>query len=186
VQLDTLRNQINPHFLFNSFNALINAIHQDKESAIDYVEKLSDYYRQILENQNKQIITLEEEIALVENYLYLQKQRFGNNLICEVSIDPKFWNSVIPPMTLQLLAENAVKHNSISKSTPLKLNIITNANQLIVKNTKSPKISPEKSAGVGLNNIKSRYLLLFEKNIEVEDTDQLFIVTLPLISNDKQ
>ncbi|MFN6378048.1 MAG: two-component regulator propeller domain-containing protein [Flavobacteriales bacterium] len=186
VQLDTLRNQINPHFLFNSFNALINAIHQDKESAIDYVEKLSDYYRQILENQNKQIITLEEEIALVENYLYLQKQRFGNNLKCEVSIDSNFWNSVIPPMTLQLLAENAVKHNSISQSTPLKIAIIIQDGGLIVKNTKSPKISPEKSTGVGLNNIRSRYQLLFQKSITVEDTHNFFVVTLPLIINDKQ
>ncbi len=186
VQLDTLRNQINPHFLFNSFNALINTIHQDKEMAIDYVEKLSDYYRQILENQNKQVITLEEEISLVENYLFLQKQRFGNNLICEVSIPLQHRDSVIPPMTLQLLAENAIKHNSISKSTPLKIDIIASADRLIVKNTKSPKINPEKSAGVGLNNIRSRYLLLFEKNIVVEDSVQLFTVTLPLISNDKQ
>ncbi len=186
VQLDTLRNQINPHFLFNSFNALINAIHQDKELAIDYVEKLSDYYRQILENQNKQVITLKEELMLVENYLYLQKQRFGNNMICEIAIPLVYRESIIPPMTLQLLAENAVKHNSISKSTPLKIEIVVSADRLIVKNTKSAKINPEKSAGVGLNNIKSRYLLLFEKNIEIEDTAHSFIVTLPLISNDKQ
>lgn len=183
VQLDTLRNQINPHFLFNSFNALINAIHQDKEVAIDYVEKLSDYYRQILENQTKQVILVGEELDLVNNYLFLQKQRFADNLITSIILDHHLLKTLIPPMTLQLLVENAIKHNSISKSSPLRIEIFNQENRLFVKNTISPKINPEKSTGVGLQNIKSRYTLLFSKQIEVSKSNTHFEVILPIIDS---
>jgi ligand-binding sensor domain-containing protein/uncharacterized membrane-anchored protein YhcB (DUF1043 family) len=183
VQLDTLRNQINPHFLFNSFNALINAIHQDKEVAVDYVEKLSDYYRQILENQTKQVILLSEELDLVNNYLFLQKQRFADNLITSITLDNEVLKTCIPPMTLQLLVENAIKHNSISKSSPLRIEIFNQENQLFVKNIISPKIHPEKSTGVGLQNIKSRYSLLFSKQIKVSKSDTHFEVILPIIDS---
>jgi ligand-binding sensor domain-containing protein len=183
VQLDTLRNQINPHFLFNSFNALINAIHHDKEVAIDYVEKLSDYYRQILENQNKQVILLGEELDLVNNYLFLQKQRFADNLSASIHLDDEVLKTCIPPMTLQLLVENAIKHNSISKSCPLKIEIFNQRDLLFVKNTISPKIHPEKSTGVGLQNIKSRYSLLFSKHIEISKSNTHFEVILPIIDS---
>lgn len=179
-QLETLRNQINPHFLFNSFNTLISTIAKDKDQAIDYVEQLSDYFRIILEQREKEVITLKEELELADRYLFLQKQRFGDNLIVIRTIPDGLMDSLIPPMTIQLLVENAIKHNIISRLKPLTIELYVSDNFLIVSNTLQEKTQKEPSTGVGLNNIVSRYLILFKKEVLVVKNENRFEVLLPL------
>ncbi len=179
-QLETLRNQINPHFLFNSFNTLISTIAKDKDQAIDYVEQLSDYFRIILEQREKEVITLKEELELADRYLFLQKQRFGDNLIVIRTIPDGLMDSLIPPMTIQLLVENAIKHNIISRLKPLTIELYVSDNFLIVSNTLQEKTQKEPSTGVGLNNIVHRYLILFKKEVIVVKNENRFEVLLPL------
>jgi ligand-binding sensor domain-containing protein len=180
-QFETLRNQVNPHFLFNSFNTLISTIAKDQEEAIDYVQKLSDYFRIILEYREKDVISLKEELGLVEHYFFLQKKRFGENLQIKIEVEKSFLESPIPPMTLQILAENAVKHNIITTKRPLTLSIIANQNGIVVKNTLQEKLKKEPSTGVGLQNIRNRYDVLFNRQIEVSKEENEFLVRLPLI-----
>ncbi|MFM1998762.1 MAG: hypothetical protein RL204_709 [Bacteroidota bacterium] len=179
-QFETLRNQINPHFLFNSFNTLISTIAKDKDQAIDYVEQLSDYFRIILEQREKEVITLKEELELADRYLFLQKQRFGDNLIVIRNIPDELMDSLIPPMTIQLLVENAIKHNIISRLKPLTIELNVGDNYLIVSNTLQEKTQKEPSTGVGLNNIVHRYLILFKKDVQVVKNENRFEVLLPL------
>jgi len=180
-QFETLRNQINPHFLFNSFNTLISTIAKDKDLAIDYVEQLSDYFRIILEQREKEVISLKEEFELADRYLFLQKQRFGDNLIVIRTIPDELMDSLIPPMTIQLLVENAIKHNIISRLKPLTIELYVSDNFLIVSNTLQEKIQKEPSTGVGLNNIIHRYLILFKKEVLVVKNEISFEVLLSLI-----
>jgi len=179
-QFETLRNQINPHFLFNSFNTLISTIAKDKDQAIDYVEQLSDYFRIILEQREKEVITLKEELELADRYLFLQKQRFGDNLVVIRTIPDELMDSLIPPMTIQLLVENAIKHNIISRLKPLTIELNVSDNFLIISNTLQEKTQKEPSTGVGLNNIVHRYLILFKKEVLIVKNEIRFEVLLPL------
>jgi LytS/YehU family sensor histidine kinase len=179
-QFETLRNQINPHFLFNSFNTLISTIAKDKDQAIDYVEQLSDYFRIILEQREKEVITLKEELELADRYLFLQKQRFGDNLVVIRTIPDDLLDSLIPPMTIQLLVENAIKHNIISRLKPLTIELYVSDKFLVVSNTLQEKTQKEPSTGVGLNNIVHRYLILFKKEVLVVKNENRFEVLLPL------
>jgi len=181
-QFDSLRNQVNPHFLFNSFNTLISIISNNKEEAIGFVEKLSDYFRIVLEQRDKDVISVKEELSLVNSYLYLQQRRFGDNLKVEVELSDAVQASAIPPLTLQLLVENAIKHNVISKTKALSVSIRSMDSHIMVRNTIREKITREASTGIGLENIRSRYRILFHKEISVVKTETEFIVSLPIIT----
>ncbi len=180
-QFDTLRNQVNPHFLFNSFNTLISIISSDKDGAIDYVEKLSDYFRIVLEQRDKEVITIKEELELVHNYLFLQKKRFGENLQVVINVKEEFYSALVPPLTIQLLVENAIKHNVISKAKPLSIHIEEENNYLIIRNNLQEKLTKEASTGIGIDNIQSRYSILFNKQIIISKDATTFLVKLPLI-----
>jgi ligand-binding sensor domain-containing protein len=180
-QFETLRNQVNPHFLFNSFNTLINIIEKDKSEAVDYVEKLSDYFRIILQQRDKDVISLREELDLVETYLFLQRKRFGNNLNVEIDVAPLHYKALMPPLTLQILVENVIKHNIITKAKPLSLRISVQGKQLYVTNSLQEKTVKEPSTGVGLQNIRNRYKVLFSQDIHVERFEDEFVVKLPLV-----
>jgi hypothetical protein len=180
-QFDTLRNQVNPHFLFNSFNTLISIISTDKDGAIDYVEKLSDYFRIVLEQRDKEVITIKEELELVRNYLFLQKKRFGENLNVVIDLEEQVYLSLVPPLTIQLLVENAIKHNVISKSKPLNIYIALENNYVVVSNNIQEKLTKEASTGIGLDNIQSRYSILFNKQIVIIKGEKTFSVKLPVI-----
>ena len=185
-QYETLKSQINPHFLFNSFNTLITIIEDSQDKAVDYVETLSDYFRSMLNYRDKDVIRLEEELEIVSAYFYLQQKRFGEylKLNIEVPIIIKEQFSV-PPLSIQLLVENAIKHNAVSHETPLQIDISINDNNqfLIVSNNLNPKKTHDPSTGIGLNNIFSRYKILTEQDVTVIRTDKQFIVELPLIKN---
>jgi streptogramin lyase len=185
-QYETLKSQINPHFLFNSFNTLISIIEDNQDKAVDYVETLSDYFRSMLSYRDKDVITLSEELDIVNAYFYLQQKRFGEHLklivICSTQAKEKLF---VPPLSIQLLVENAIKHNAVSFETPLTIEIkLDDINQiLIVTNNLNPKKNHDPSTGIGLNNIFSRYKILTEQEVTVIKTDRKFIVELPLINN---
>ncbi|MEI7801823.1 MAG: two-component regulator propeller domain-containing protein [Bacteroidota bacterium] len=180
-QFETLKNQVNPHFLFNSFNTLANIIEDDKSKAIEYIEKLTDFFRQILVHREKDLITLEEELEIINDYVYLQQQRFEDSLLIKISISKEqAMHFYIPPLALQILVENAIKHNSLTKSKPLTIELYFENDFLIVKNNLQPKMNMEPSTGTGLQNITRRMQMLGFPAIEVEKTDTTFFVKLKL------
>lgn len=182
-QYETLRSQINPHFLFNSFNTLIGIIEADQEKAILFTEKLSDYFRNMIQYRDKDVITLGQEIELVYNYYYLQQQRFGSDLMIETEI-PDAWldKYSVPPLSLQLLIENAVKHNAVSYETPLKISIKFSAQgKLVIVNNLNLKSNPDRSTGIGLQNIIHRFAIVSDIDVEINKTSTHFEVSIPLI-----
>lgn len=183
-RFETLKSQVNPHFLFNSFNTLINIIEKDKDIAVEYVEKLSDYFRNMIQHREKETISLKEEIEMVNTYYYLQKKRFGNYLQLEINIPAEALSKYkVPPLSLQLLIENAVKHNMISKESPLNVEIYySDDNTVTVKNNINIKLNKEVSTGIGLENIASRYNMLSNRKVLVFSDHDIFTVTIPLIT----
>lgn len=182
-QLEALKNQLNPHFLFNTFSTLISLISENQQIATKYVMQLSNVYRYILMSREKELIELWQELEFIEAYMFLVSIRFDNNVQLNLNIDQNHRNSYIPLLTLQLLVENAIKHNIISDKKTLNVQIYTTNNKLIVKNNIQKKSSLEPSTKVGLQNIQKRYLLLTNKEIKIFNNDIEFIVELPLISN---
>ncbi|MBK7433144.1 MAG: histidine kinase [Chitinophagaceae bacterium] len=182
-QFQVLRNQVNPHFLFNSFNTLISTIEDDPAMAVGYVEQLSGFFRNIVNYRDKDIISLGEEISVVQTYFYLQQKRYGNNLALEVDItDEMKRNTFIPPLTLQLLVENAIKHNAVSKESPLAISIfVEDEKALVIRNNINPKMTGESGAGMGLQNIVNRYNLLSREPVTVNNDGKTFTVILPLL-----
>lgn len=181
-QFETLKNQVNPHFLFNSFNTLIAVIEENPKNAVEYVEQLSDFYRNIVTTREKELILLEEELSLINKYFFIQKKRFGSSLNFTVNLtEEEIKNIQIPPLTLQLLAENAVKHNAVSKETPLNVSLFSSNRHLIVQNNINEKINKEPGTGIGLPNIIHRYQLLSGKEVLVQNDHKFFTVSLPIL-----
>ncbi|MFN8250801.1 MAG: two-component regulator propeller domain-containing protein [Ferruginibacter sp.] len=185
-QFQVLGNQVNPHFLFNSFNTLISAIEEDPKSAVDYVEHLSEFFRNIVNYRDKDIISLGEEISLLSNYYYLQQKRYGSSLQLSIHIPADIKTKwMVPPLTLQLLMENAIKHNAVSKETVLNVDVCTeNGSRLVIRNNINPKISPQPGTGMGLQNIVNRYKLLSRDAVAIHNENGYFTVSLPALKND--
>jgi len=181
MQFELLKSQVNPHFLFNSFNTLITLIEEDSQGAITYVEKLSDFFRNILKYRDVELIPLEEEIKILHDYLFLLDKRFGPNL--QVELQNFQLLGYIAPLTLQLLVENAVKHNVISRSKKLLIKIERNLDELIVENAKQARLQAAESTGFGLANIKKRYSLLDSRPVQIESSAQFFRVRIPIINS---
>jgi ligand-binding sensor domain-containing protein len=182
-QYENLRSQINPHFLFNSFSTLIALIDLEKDKAIEYVSELSQLFRNILEYQDRDIIPLSEELIIIDNYIKIHKKRHGDSLNFEIIKHPIFESIKLPPMTLQLLIENAIKHNIVSTSKPLYIRIYyqEDKNLLIVENNLQSKADKLNSTGIGLHNIADRYKLLTDQKIHIEEKEGFFKVGLPII-----
>lgn len=181
AQFETLKSQINPHFLFNSFNTLIATIEENPVLATEYVEHLSDYFRTILHYRERDLIAVQEEIVLVENYSYLLKKRYEDAFVLELRVTPLMERRIMP-LSLQILVENAVKHNIVSQKQPLRVEIYNEAeNFIVVRNNISPKISPEAGTRFGLEALRRRYRLLGQAEVVVEQDEQYFTVKIPLI-----
>jgi LytS/YehU family sensor histidine kinase len=176
-----LKDQLNPHFLFNSLNVLSNLVYESADRSAEFIQQLSKIYRYVLDVQQEQLVSLKRELDFAEHYLSLQKIRFENSL--EYFIDVREnQNLFLPPLSLQLLLENAIKHNIASREKPLKIMIQQENESLIVRNVLQPKISLERSEkGIGLENITKRYALLSDKSPSIQKTASEFIVTLPLL-----
>jgi sensor histidine kinase YesM len=180
LQYETLSNQVNPHFLFNSLNVLLSLIDRDVESAKTFTTQLSAFYRQLLALKDKQLIPVDDEIEIMRNYLNLQQIRFGNSLEVNINILPGNSHLIIP-LTLQLLVENAFKHNALSQENPMQLSINQTDNRLIVRNNLQRKKQIPGNSQIGLKNLNERYLFLTGKNIEINITQGHFEVQIPLI-----
>lgn len=181
AQFEILKNQINPHFLFNSMNILSALIRQDKERALQFTNRFSKLYRSMLELRQQQVISLEEEMQFVDNYLYLQKIRFDENLILKIEIDTKDLQAALPPFAIQLLVENAIKHNIVSNKQPLTIAIYVKNEYLIVANTFQPRNNVSDSTGTGLANLKARYKQICPTPILIKHHQEWYEVSLPLI-----
>lgn len=182
TQYEVLQNQMSPHFLFNSLNTLTTIIPENPDAAISFTEKLSEVYRYILQNKDRELVSLKEEIDFVQSYLFLLRMRYPDNLTVDFKIDDKYLDLTIPPLTLQMLAENAIKHNVVSKAKPLHIDIyIENGKSVVVKNNLQRKDSLDKSTKTGLDNIRKRYSILGQKEIDVITSTTNFMVAVPLI-----
>lgn len=181
-ELSVLKNQISPHFLFNSLNTLVTLIHEDPAQAARFTQKLSDVYRYILQHKDKEVIDLGTELEFTEAYNFLLKMRFEQSIDIRLDIDAKYRSLLIAPLTLQMLVENAVKHNIASIASPLRVDIyVENGRSLIVRNTLRRKQTVEGSTGTGLSNIKQRYGFLSDRRVDVIETREHFLVALPLM-----
>lgn len=182
TQFEVLQNQMSPHFLFNSLNTLTTLIAENQEVAIDFTQKLSEVYRYILQNKERELVTISEELEFAKSYFFLLKMRYPENLELNFNIDPKFHHKHIAPLTLQMLIENAIKHNVVSKAHPLHIDVyIENDQSIIVKNNLQPKMTLERSTKTGLQNIQKRYQLLGYQNVDIISTAKNFMVAIPLI-----
>ena len=180
-QYESLKSQLNPHMLFNSLNTLYSLIREEPDKAEHFVQELSKVLRYTLQDNESHCVTLQEEMAFVRSYLYLLEMRYEDNLHFEIAIDPSLMACKLPPMSVQLLIENAVKHNEISNRHPLTIIIQSEGDQLRVSHVLQPKRSGHTSStGIGLSNLNQRFQLLFQRTIEVKEEDHRFIVTLPL------
>lgn len=182
-QLEGLKSQVNPHFLFNSLNTLTYLIPEDADRAVTFVQKMSKVYRYILEIKDQQLVSLEEELKFLEAYLFLLKERFGENLHVAVEISKKHYGLHLIPLSLQMLMENVIKHNVISVDKPLAVKIWIENDQLIVSNNLQRKTQHLPSTQVGLENIRHRYSFYTDQAMHVQETVEEFIVGLPLLKN---
>jgi LytS/YehU family sensor histidine kinase len=177
---ESLRNQINPHFLFNSFNVLSDLVYADQAMAVKFINQLSELFRYVLDSRDKELVPLQDELDFMQSYIYLLKTRFEEKL--DLSIDLKAEaGELIVPMTMQLLVENAVKHNEISEAFPLKVNISRNNDYLVVENTLKIKKVGEDSKNTGLKNIIQQFSYFTDNPIEVTDADGKFTVRVPVL-----
>lgn len=182
-QFQVLRNQVNPHFLFNSFNTLISFIEDDPALAVDYVENLSSFFRNIVNYRDQDVISLEEETGILKTYFYLQQKRHGHHLSLNISLTEEQKKCIfIPPLTLQLLIENAIKHNAVSKEAPLEIKVYVDKDKLVISNNINPKVSREPGTGTGLQNIIKRYNLLSQEAVTILNDGINFTVILPVLN----
>ncbi|SNC59532.1 Histidine kinase [Hymenobacter gelipurpurascens] len=187
AQADSLRRQLDPHFLFNSLNALTSLVEEnDPARASRFIRQLSQVYRYVLDSQEQEVVPLAEEIRFAEAYLFLQRTRLGEGVQVEMHLPPatELETLLVPPLALQLLLENALKHNATSQRDPLHISIRLDApaRTLVVRNTRRPRrLAEGESMGLGLNNLKARYAFLTTQPVSVEQTDTEFSVTLPVL-----
>lgn len=182
-QYESLKNQLNPHMVFNSLNTLRSLIREEPVKAQNYTQELSNVLRYMLHENESQKITLAQEVEFIEGFIFLFEMRYEDNLVFEIEIDKRFNNHLIPPMSLQVLIENAVKHNEISSRHPLRVSIKTSDDGMLhVSNPKQPKLTSSSGTGIGLNNLIRRYHLLFDKDILIDKSGDEFCVSIPLIN----
>jgi len=183
-QLEGLRSQVNPHFLFNSLNTLTYLIPEDADRAVTFVQHLSRVYRYILEIRDKRLIPIREELRFLDAYVFLLQERFGENLRISVEVPESVKTHHIVPLSLQILFENAIKHNVISAAHPLHLEVYVSpeGNDLVVRNNLQRKSQVSGSTNFGLQNIKKRYAFFTQQAVRIEDDDEHFVVKIPALA----
>ena len=182
AKFDALKNQLDPHFLFNSLNVLTSLIDENPESAQKFTTSLSKVYRYVLEQKNKDLVTVDEELDFARTYMSLLKMRFEDSIIFEIPERASNPESKVVPLSLQLLLENAVKHNMVTTSKPLHIKIYEEQGDLVVENNLQPKQIVKKGSGVGLDNIKQRYQLLTHKKVNINQQADRFAVAIPMLT----
>lgn len=181
-KFEALKNQINPHFLFNSLNTLSSLVHEDADKSEAFIEEFARIYRYVLENQENVVVPLDKELKFIHSFMYLQKIRFGDSLDSDIKIDTSKLEMLVPTLSLQLLIENAIKHNKVTKSDPLKIKIYIEADFLIVENNLQLRKHVQNSTGIGLKNLKDRYGLMTDIQPEFIVSEHAYIAKIPLIA----
>jgi LytS/YehU family sensor histidine kinase len=183
AQLNALKTQVNPHFLFNNLNTLASVIPESPDKGVAFVQQLSKVYRHILDVRDEPSIPLREELDVLKAYIFLLKTRFGENLSVDIQVPEEKLKQKIVPLSLQILMENAIKHNIISSARPLNINVFAQNGSLLVSNNLQVKNQLNESTGIGLENIRNRYKLMGSNGVQVTNNGSSFTVAIPLISN---
>ncbi|MDJ1494345.1 histidine kinase [Cytophagaceae bacterium DM2B3-1] len=183
-RFESLKSQINPHFLFNSLNSLSSLIREQPEQAEKFLDEMSNVYRYLLRNNEQELVSLQTELQFVESYFHLLKTRYGESIQLKLENLNGYEQYLLPPLTLQILLENAVKHNSILKEQPLIIQIYVEKGYLVVQNNVQKKNLKVASNKVGLHNIITKYQLLKQPEPVIESDDVFFIIRMPLIGNE--
>jgi two-component system, LytTR family, sensor kinase len=183
AQMQLIKSQINPHFLFNNLNVLSGMVIKDNPDANKFIEEFSKVYRYVLNNQDKELVELQSELDFIHPYLFLLNKRFEQGLRVDINIPDHYKTWHVVPAALQMLIENAIKHNVVSKNKPLHIDIHANGDQtLVVKNNLQLRSMTEPSTRIGLQNIVKRYELISGRSVIIKRTDEIFEVTLPLLN----
>ncbi len=180
---EVLRNQINPHFLFNSFNVLSDLVYEDQDLAVKFIQQLSKLFRYVLESREKELVSIMEEMEFVKSFSYLLQTRFEHKLKIDIDVSASD-NEMIVPVSIQMLIENAVKHNEVSDAFPLKISIRKNNGYIETTNTLKAKKSNDNSTNTGLHNLRQQFAFFTSQEIEVEKTENNFTVKLPIITTE--
>ena len=185
-RFEVLKNQINPHFMFNGLNALSSLVHEDQDLAVKYIDQLSKVLRYVLQAGKQEIVTLDEEIEILNSYVFLQKIRYNDNLIVDINLNNTGGDHYLAPLVLQMLIENAIKHNEITSDHPLKIKLSLEDKYLIMSNNvRKKETALQESTHIGLSNIQSRYQALTDQKVRIEETENEFSVSIPLINKAK-
>lgn len=186
LQFESLKNQISPHYLFNCLNTISSLLYKDSSMAEEFIRRMSDTFKYVLSNQKQQLVSVRQEAEFVKAYYYLLQVRYEHHLKLEINLPKNILDTPIPPLTLQILVENAVKHNHISKEQPLLVYISAQDNtHITVISTKTTSIKPSHSFKIGLENIRNRYEFFSNEKIVIKDEDR-FIVQLPVLKQQKE
>lgn len=180
AQYESLQNQVNPHFLFNSLNVLSSLVYKNQDLAAKFIKQLSVVYRYVLEVKDKEVVSLETELRALESYVFLIEIRFDKGLNIQNELT-KTAQKIIP-LSLQMLLENAIKHNSVQANQPLGIQLYEEEDYIIVKNNLQRKSNPQESTGIGLENIKKRYQYLSNQAVIIEESEDYFLVKLPILN----
>lgn len=181
LQFEALRNQLSPHYLFNSLNTISSLIHRNPDKAESYIRRLAGTYSYVLKSKDRRLVNLSDELEFVKSYYYLLRVRYEEGLVMNIDIPEELNSLKIPPLTLQILVENAVKHNAFSEKHPLAIHLgVINQSHLSISNNKTERPAEVISSKIGLKNIKQRYAFFTSQKIEIEDKED-YRVTIPLI-----
>ena len=179
---EVLQSQLNPHFLFNNLNVLIAQIRTDQDKAVLFVEHFAEIYRYVLQSKNRKQVSLEDELDFLESYIYLLRIRFGDNLKVNIDVDTCYLTWKIPPITLQILLENAVKHNIINDGKPLMITITSQDNDYLrISNNLQRKRGTQASTKLGLTSVRERYAYFTRMSVVIEEDNHTFTVSVPLL-----
>ncbi len=181
ARFEMLKQQLNPHFLFNSLSVLSGLVHFDADKAEEFIHKFADIYRYVLETANKQVVPVSEEVGVLKSYIFLQKLRFGESFMFDCRLNEDEFDGFIPPLSLQLLLENAIKHNEVSLEKPLFVILERKNDNIVVSNNKQLRYNLSFSAGIGLKNLTLRYHMLSNKKTEIIDNGPYFSVQIPVL-----
>ncbi len=182
AKYEMLKTQVNPHFLFNSLNSLTTIV-EDNDEAVEYLQNLSEFLRYMLKSRDRQLVLVREEVSILQKYVDLQLSRFKGSLNVEIAVDEKFYHYTTPPLVLQMLVENCIKHNIVSKKKPLKITVKAEKGWLHVENNLQKK-SEIHSTGQGLRNISERYRFFTTQQVKIHETNSIFRVSIPLLEVD--
>jgi sensor histidine kinase YesM len=180
----SLKSQISPHFLFNSLNTLTSLIYEDRDLASDFVSGLASCYRYILDNKEQDLVTLDKEMQFLDSFIFMMKVRHNEAITIHTAIHKMHLSKLIPTLSIQMLVENALKHNYYSKEKPIKIEIYIDHNRILITNNLKKRLDSQESTQLGLKNIKNRYAFYTKEEVIIENSNHTFKVSMPLLSAD--